>query len=108
MDTRTRSPPTVGGAAAPLSESALALFKMLLVFMDDTSINFDLLLDAVTNALPALETTQDCHMKAELCELIVSDQILTSLEKELMRYIGIKQGKHGSSLSHWEENWICT
>ncbi|GIY17849.1 hypothetical protein CEXT_496601, partial [Caerostris extrusa] len=61
---RKQAPPAVGGVAAPLSESALALFKMLLVFMDDTSIDFDLLLDAVTNALPALESTQDCHMKA--------------------------------------------
>ncbi|GIZ03953.1 hypothetical protein CEXT_60531 [Caerostris extrusa] len=61
-----RTPPAVGGTSAPLSESALALFKMLLAFIDDTSINFALLLHAVSTALPSLEATQDSHMKAGL------------------------------------------
>ncbi|GIZ03195.1 hypothetical protein CEXT_445151 [Caerostris extrusa] len=37
------------GGTAPLSESALALFKMLLAFIDDASIHFDLQLSKLLN-----------------------------------------------------------
>ncbi|GIX88347.1 hypothetical protein CEXT_405441 [Caerostris extrusa] len=61
---RPQAPPATGAKNAPLSESALELFKLLLVFMNDSTIDFDQLLDAVTHALPALEATDDHHMKA--------------------------------------------
>ncbi|GIY65169.1 hypothetical protein CEXT_405061 [Caerostris extrusa] len=56
--------PATGAKNAPLSESEIELFKTALVFMNDSTIDFDQLLDAVTHALPALEATDDHHMKA--------------------------------------------
>ncbi|GIY32908.1 hypothetical protein CEXT_566941 [Caerostris extrusa] len=49
---------------APLNQSAMEFFKLLLGYVDDQSIDFDLLLDAVRAALPALNTTNDQHEKA--------------------------------------------
>ncbi|GIY83474.1 hypothetical protein CEXT_54571 [Caerostris extrusa] len=39
---------------APLNKSAMEFFKLLLAYIDDESINFDQLLEAVRLALPTL------------------------------------------------------
>ncbi|GIX87666.1 RNA-directed DNA polymerase from mobile element jockey [Caerostris extrusa] len=54
------TPPT----EAPLNKSAMEFFKLLLAYVDDQSVDFDILLDAVRAALPALNTTNDHHEKA--------------------------------------------
>ncbi|GIY78565.1 hypothetical protein CEXT_785071 [Caerostris extrusa] len=51
---------------APLNQSAMEFFKLLLAYVDDQSIDFDLLLDAVRAALPALNTTNDHHEKTAI------------------------------------------
>ncbi|GIZ05224.1 hypothetical protein CEXT_290471 [Caerostris extrusa] len=54
------TPPT----EAPLNKSAMEFFKLLLAYIDDESIDFDQLLEAVRLALPSLSTITDHHEKA--------------------------------------------
>ncbi|GIY47836.1 hypothetical protein CEXT_243401 [Caerostris extrusa] len=53
-------PPT----EAPLNKSAMEFFKLLLAYIDDESIDFDQLLEAVRLALPSLNSITDHHEKA--------------------------------------------